>query len=164
MSRLLVDFANTSYWENIYSETRQAQLATTLGGHYPIPVFEIPFLIEKNILAIRCLSGKVKPTWRFSGYLCQRISIGITGGSNPVPTELGNYRLKLNRTSIVVFPILSENYELRFETFPWIQDMNIEIWQYTGSQPDSTELLIQQVRNTNLVNIETKIDTILNSL
>jgi hypothetical protein len=60
MSEPVLQLTTQENWFQIYDESRTAQIATPSGGYYPIPAFEIPILLERHVLAVRCLSTTAK--------------------------------------------------------------------------------------------------------
>lgn len=152
MSQPLLDLQSSGVWSQIYNEQRDAvQVADNFWS--PLPAFEIGFLLEKHVLAVRCLSTTAKPHWRFAGTLSQRFQIGTGGVVSPLPTVTGSARrLRLNRTELIRFPKLTTNYELLFEPPHWLKDLRLTIWEYNGFDSDTTEEM--------LTKIEEKIDVI----
>lgn len=146
MSEPVLQLTTQENWFQIYDESRTAQIATPSGGYYPIPAFEIPILLERHVLAVRCLSTTAKPTWRFAGTLSQRFQAGTGGTASPLPTvEASAIGLRLNRTKLVVFKKFTANYQLLFENAYWLKDLRLSIWEYRGIESDSTEDLIREL-------------------
>jgi hypothetical protein len=146
MSQPVLQLTSQGNWTQIYDESRTAIQATPAGGHIPIPAFEIPFLFDKHVIAVRCLSPSAKATWRFAGTLSQRFQAGTGGTASPLPTvDASSLSLRLNRTLLVIFKKYTQEYQLLFESPPWIKDMRLSIWQYIGAESDSTEDLIRDL-------------------
>ena len=146
MSQPVLQLTTQGNWNQIYDESRSAVPMSPVGGHYPIPAFEIPFLFDKHIIAVRCLSTSAKATWRFAGTLSQRFRAGTGGSTSPLPIlDAEILSLRLNRSRLVVFKQYTQQYELLFESPPWIKDMRLSIWQYIGEQSDSTEDLLREL-------------------
>lgn len=159
MSQLILDLQGQGVWTQVFDEHRDA-LETTSSSHLPIPAFEIGFLIESHILAVRCLSMTAKARWRFSGNLSQRFQIGSGGAASPLPTVTGSRQgLRLNRTELVRFPKLVPAYELLFEPPHWLKDLRLTVWQYIGPESDTTEEMVEAAR-VDLIRIESKIDAL----
>lgn len=158
MSEPVLQLTTQGNWFQIYDESRLAEVATPSGGYYPIPAFEIPFLFEKHVLAVRCLSTTAKSTWRYAGTLSQRFQVGTGGTASPLPiVEASAISLRLNRTKLVVFKKFTTNYQLLFENPSWLKDLRLSIWEYRGSQSDTTEELLKAMR-AKLEIIESKIE------
>ena len=58
-----------------------------------------------------------------------------------------------------MFPKLTSSYRLRFEAFPWIEQVTLAVWEYRGTETDTTEDLINAVRSK-LETIEFKVDNL----
>jgi hypothetical protein len=161
VSDYLADLKNDNNWQQVYTDSRTV-LYDAAGGYSPLPAFEIPLAFNSPLLIIRTLSNGAKFTWRFSGVLSQRFSIGNV--ASPVPTAALNYnRLRINRSSMLHFPRYNTNYELLFEPYVWIKHIDLAIWTYNGAFVDKIYDQIDQVRDNELPRIESKIDIILNS-
>lgn len=139
MSEPILQLTSQGSWHQIYDEYREALPTSIPNIYYPIPAYEIPFLIERHILAVRCLSPGAKATWRYAGTLSQRFQVGSGGVASPLPTvEAFSISLKLNRTRLVVLKKYTQQYELLFETPHWMRNLRLSIWQYSGTESDST--------------------------
>jgi hypothetical protein len=160
MAEPLLDLLNQNNWNQIYEEARTAQAAMEAGGYYPIPIFEIPLALQSRVLAVRCFSSTAKFTWRFAGNLKAQVSAPIAGINSP-PLEVANIYLQLNRTKLVVLQPYVSNYNLVLENAPWLKDLKITIWEYTGAIEDTTEELIGIAR-VDILRVEAKIDDISN--
>jgi hypothetical protein len=122
-----------SNWELVYSELREQGKRSVRGTYTPIPVFEIPFLFTARTIIIRPVSRKGRPTWRFAGYLAQRFEAGTGGAASKLPRiDADVYRLRLNRAKLITFEEYKSNYQITFEPFYWMKDIELNIWQYTG--------------------------------
>ncbi|ALF52962.1 hypothetical protein ACX27_09035 [Nostoc piscinale CENA21] len=86
----------------------------------------------------------------------------IFDGLGAVPSTEVDYSrrmIKLNAIELVQFPKISDTFRLRFEALPWIEELTLGVWEYVGTETDSTEELIQAVR-AKLETIEFKIDNL----
>lgn len=145
MSEPILQLLDASNWNLIYDEAREAELASPVGGFFPIPAFEIDSAIPNHILAVRCFSTTARSTWRFAGNLIQRISAPVSGEVSP-PVEAGLIKMRVNRTRLVIFRQFTSSYELVLEVPVWFRSMRLTIWAYTGEQADTTELLINAMQ------------------
>ncbi|WP_414622052.1 hypothetical protein [Calothrix sp. CCY 0018] len=160
MSDYLADLKNDNNWQQVYTDSKTV-LYDAAGGYRPLPVFEIPITFDSPLLIIRTLSDGAKFTWRFSGVLSQRIS--MSNVASPVPTAALNYnRLRINRSSLLHFPRYNTDYELIFEPYTWIKNINLAIWSYSGVFTNELFAQVEEVRDNELSRIESKIDTIIN--
>lgn len=146
MSDPILQLTSRGNWNQIYDESREAVPTSVREIFYPIPAYEIPFLLKSHILAVRCLSSSAKATWRYAGTLNQKIQIGTGGTTSPLPVaEAFSMGLKLNRTKLLVFKKYTQQYQLLFEPPHWLRDLRLTIWEYVGSESDSTEDLIREL-------------------
>lgn len=161
MAEPLLDLLNQDNWNQIYDESRTAQPATEAGGYYSIPIFEIPIILQSRVLAVRCLSTTAKYSWRFAGNLKPQVAAPIAGINSP-PLEVASIYLQLNRTRLIVLQPYATNYNLVLENAPWLKDLRVTIWEYTGAIEDTTEELIGIAR-IDILRVEAKVDNLTGS-
>ncbi|MCC5640538.1 hypothetical protein LC593_32860 [Nostoc sp. CHAB 5844] len=160
MSQPVLELNSQGVWSQVFHESRQALVATPSGGYYPIPAFEIPFLFERHILAVRCMSTTAKATWRFGGNLSQKIQLGTGGSASPLPIADGAViPLRVNRTRLILLQHLTSTYQLVHETPYWFKDVTLTIWEYTGIESNTTEQLIETLK-IDVLRVEDKIDNL----
>lgn len=160
MTEMILSLTNQANWNQIYTESREAQPASPIGGYFPIPAFEIPIVIENNILAVRTFSNTARFSWRFAGNLSQRIQIGSGGSASTLPeVEAASISLRINRTRLLILKKLSPDYKLVFEPPYWFKSISLTIWEYTGIQEYLTDELIRDLGD-DLDRIEAKIDSL----
>lgn len=148
----VVQFTTAGVWQQVYNEQRSAVVVDE-RSYIPIPAFELGFLFDSHILAVRALSTTALAHWRFAGNLYQRIQLGTGGAASSLPTvDASNKRIWLNRTILIDFPEYTPEYELNFTCAHWLRDVRLTVWQYIGINSDNiTEKLLE---------LETKIDVI----
>lgn len=145
MSQPLVDLQSQGNWVQVFNESRRG-VQVTDTDFAPIPAFELGFLFEVHILAVRCLSNSAKPTWRFAGKLDQRFQIGTGGAASPLPVVNASSRtVRLNKSALIQFQHLTSNYQLAFEPAHWLKDVQLTVWEYRGPVSDTTEEKIDLV-------------------
>lgn len=174
---LLFNPSDFGAWELVFQ--RRLQQSTTddlpFGIQRPrsvrvpyIDPVEIPLTPISHIFLIGTFSTTAKPTWYRAGYLYQEIlSVRIDDAVvfedlNSVPQtsiDASSQIIGLNKVQLVIFPKYSSNFTLRFEAAPWIKSMNLTIWEYRGTESDTTEELIGIMRSK-LETIEHKIDNL----
>jgi|GEM_PF-3332757 len=133
----IVEFTDEGNWIQVYEEHRVIQVIDE-RSYTPIPTFEIGFLFDKHILAVRALSTKAKPHWRFAGNLYQRLQLGAGGTASNLPTvDLTNKGLYLNRVILLDLPQYTSTYELNFTPPHWIEDIRLTFWEYQGINSDN---------------------------
>lgn len=159
MSQPIVDFQVNGNWQQVFDESRLA-VAITDKTHAPIPAFELGFLLDSPILAVRTLSMTAKAHWRFAGVISSRLQLGSGGAASPLPVVTSQKRhLRINRAELHRFVPYTTNYELLVEPAYWLRDLRLTIWQYVGAIEDTTEELIGTVK-VDLARIELKIDAL----
>ena len=133
MSYPILQLGVEANWNLVYEELRERKKGGISGTYVPIPAFEIPFLFTSRTIVVRPLSTKGRPTWRFAGTLAQRFQVGSGGSASTLPTvDADVYRLRLNRTKIITFEQFKDDYQIVFEPFYWMKDIQLSIWQYEG--------------------------------
>ena len=147
MSKPVVAFTTEGNWTAVYNESRAA-VETTPGNFTPIPAFEIGFLFDKHILAIRAFSNNAKPTWKYAGSIYQRLQLGAGGALSNLPeVDLSARGVYLRRTMLIDFPRYTAEYGLIFVPPPWMLSLQLTLWQYSGVNSDNvTELLLAQAQ------------------
>lgn len=152
------DIKNSFNWNLVYQEEREV-LYDSAGGYTAIPAFEIPITFDKSLLCVRTSSKNAKFTWRFSGVLTQRMELGTNNDSLPV-ASLDYTRLRINRSTLIHYPLYTTDYQLLFESYYWIKHIDLTIWEYVGRLANETDDLINEIRADELANIEQKVDEI----
>ena len=138
MSQPVLNLQSQGSWVQVYNEVRTSQVMTDRSST-PIPAFELGFLFESHILAVRCSSDSAKPNWRFAGILNQRFQLGTGGAASPLPVVNASSRtIRLNRSALVQFQHLTSNYQLVFEPAHWLKDVQLTVWEYRGPVTDTT--------------------------
>ncbi|TWH40286.1 hypothetical protein [Dulcicalothrix desertica] len=159
MSRLIANFGNPNNWESIYN-TNLVGADAGNGRYFPIQETTVPLLLENHILAISTSSQNASNKWKSAGFLNYLIRTGLVVGGTPNTRFGSGYRINLNAITLLILPQLSNEYSISINIHYWIQDVAINIWQYTGDSIDSTDNLIEEIRDVNLASIERKIDDI----
>ncbi|NDJ16785.1 hypothetical protein [Myxacorys almedinensis] len=155
MSHPILQLGNVQNWTLLYSETLNAEETFAGRGFRPIPARLIPLQIEHRILIVGTASNKgIRSTWNTGGWITPLIAWG--GNNNTMDADLGSWRIPLNKQRLILLPDIAPNYKLRFSTPSWMQQMSVTIYQYSGPEDDSTELLIGQLQ-TQLDRIEGQI-------
>lgn len=153
------DLNNAQNWEIIYQEYKEAQQATVEGGYLPLSAFEVPVLINSQILIVKTVSiipqGK---RWKWAGNLKAFQQLSYSGLSAQ-SVEVANYPLYLNRSKLIAIPSNISNYQLTLSDAFWLRNLQLSIYQYTGIIEDD---LLELATNTyaKVLTIETKIDDI----
>ena len=157
MAKPVVQFTTEGNWQQVYEERRVCTFITDKVFN-PIPAFEVGFLFDTHIIAIRAISTSAKSTWRYAGSLHQRLQLGTGGALSNLPeVDLSNRGILLNRTTLIDLPAYTPEYALVFQPPTWMQDIRITFWQYSGINSDSVSDTLAAARD-DLARIEMKID------
>lgn len=152
-----------TYYQKLVGNPQNRRIRAPL-----IDPVELPYLTDKHVFLVGASWLNAKPSWVRAGYFYQQISgihiddTVIFEGLGQVPsTEIDGTRhlIKLNAIELVIFPKLTSNYRLRFEALPWIEQVTLGVWEYLGTEIDTTEDLVNAVR-AKLETIEFKIDNL----
>ncbi|MDZ8056600.1 MAG: hypothetical protein RMX63_34855 [Aulosira sp. ZfuCHP01] len=160
MGNPVLQLGNSANWEQLYSTSVNA---VSIGAGYlftPIPPITVPVLIESHIIAISITSANAKDTWHFGGLLSQKINLGITVGGLPDADGVQKHKLYLDRLTLLILPKLTSTYSVEVEPPKWFNQISVILWQYIGPESDTTEDLINEIKNVDLPRIEAKIDAL----
>jgi hypothetical protein len=157
---LILDLANPVNWNQVYSTTVAAVFIGS-DRYAPIPKITVPVLLESQVVAcyVTCLPDK--PTWRFAAWMNQNIQTGLTIGGLTDAENVQRRKIWLRKITLARLEKLSENYSISFDVPSWFQSVSLQVWEYTGVIEDSTEDLINQIRDNELPRLEQKIDDLL---
>lgn len=134
----LLDIQNGANWDLVYTDTKLVAPGNKPGTYIPIPSYKIPVLFTSNIIAVQLTSSNASPSWYLGARLQQVIqSAGVTS------TEYWGkqYQAGLNRTNLLVLPALAPQYALHVSFPRWIQDIQIDIAEYTGPRGEALPAL-----------------------
>jgi hypothetical protein len=153
-------------WELTYSRRIQGNLQNKRFRAPLIEPVEIPYLTDKHLFLVAATYSKAPPTWQRAGYIYQQID-GIRiddavvfeglGSNSSTAVDAQRQLVRLNTIQFVNFIQLTETFRLRFEPLPWIPELTLAVWEYAGTQSDTTEDLLNAMR-AKLETIEFKID------
>lgn len=160
MGNPVLQLGNSANWQQLYSTSVNA---VSLGAgsvlFAPIETILVPILIESHIIAVSVTSANAKDTWYFGGLISQKINLGLTVGGLPDSDGVQKSKLYLNRLTLLILPKLTSSYAVEVEIPKWFRQVSLIIWQYIGIETDTTEDIIQSVKN-DLQSIESKIDAL----
>lgn len=150
---------NAANWQLAYQEYKEAEQATPQGGYYPLPSFEIPITFSNRILIARTVStipaGK---RWKWAGRL-RAFQTYPNNGVNSQKSEVADYSLYLNRSKLLIFPEIANNYELVLSDAFWLRNLQLTIYEFTGEATDNLTDLTLSIQS-DLARIEAKIDAL----
>jgi hypothetical protein len=153
MAGFQFDLTAPGVWEQVYNETKTAQKPSP-STFISIPRISMPILLHERVLVVGISSLNVKPNWRFSGTLTQRLlipslGIGVVDGHKQT--------LRINALSLIVLPALTPDYRLDFDVFPWIRDVSIAVWRFIGPEVDELIEFMKTVK-IDVLRVEAKLD------
>jgi hypothetical protein len=144
MGRLIVDLANPDNWESVWN-TSVVAASVGEGSYIPIPEISCPLILSNSIVAIGANSNKAASHWRSAGFLNYKIRTGLLVGGS-FDSQVGqSFRIKLHDITLLTLPQLASSFAVSFNIHYWIEDIQLNVWSYTGSQSDSTEDLIREL-------------------
>jgi len=142
----LLQLGNTANWQLLFSSSYEAIVFTTDEGAYvaaPIPDIEVPVILDKFILAVRITTSvPPKSDWNFAGKVKQKLFTGITIDGQDA-TRVKTQPLFLNQLNLVMFEKISASYSISIKVPKWFTNAVVSIWQYTGVDSDSVEVVTQ---------------------
>ena len=160
----VVELNNSNNWESIYSTSVAAVQVPIQNGTYlssPIPEIVVPLLLETFILAVSVTTNVPEnSSWRFAGYCNQKISTGLVVGGGQDATTVKGQPLFLEQINLILFNKISTSYSISVKVPKWFTSAQLIIWQYTGTDSDSIEDSVNQIKNIDLPRIEAKIDAL----
>lgn len=155
----VLQLTNPNNWEQIYSQNHLAQVLGSNPLKYkPIPEIVFPFLLDRHILVISAESNVAPPSWRFAGFVDQRIRTGLTAGG-AYDGYASQAKIYLTRNTLIQFPALTDDYALSVKIPYWIEQIQLIVWQYSGPVSDSTETALAALQVTS-DQIKTKVDSL----
>ncbi|MEG4323607.1 MULTISPECIES: hypothetical protein [unclassified Microcoleus] len=147
---LLVELDNVQNWIQTDSQSFNGK---------PIPDYVPPYQFEKHILAIFVSNPEPDQTWRFGGFLNQKIRLGV--GPSLGAESVSSRKLWLGRAQLFVFPKLTTSYTLLFSFPYWFNQVNLTIWEYWGPEADTVTNAISSAHNS-VLRVENKVNLLLN--
>lgn len=159
MARSLADFTNGSLWQRVYNQQFYAE-EEGRSRFRPIPPVNLPVVLHSPTIAVATDSQEALAHWWLGIRLKMRVAIP---GSEFDELEAHEVRCQVNRGQLVRFPPIAPQYTLRIEFPWWHSEMRVTIWEFTGIEQDSTEVLVTDQTDAirvDLARIEAKIDNI----
>ncbi|MBW4572649.1 MAG: hypothetical protein KME31_33140 [Tolypothrix carrinoi HA7290-LM1] len=163
---LNLDLTGLGAWELTYFQRIQGNAQNKRVRAPLIEPVEIPYLTDKHLFLVGATYVNAPPTWQRAGYLYQQID-GIRiddavifeglGSNSSTAVDAQRQLVRLNTIQFVNFVQLTETFRLRFEPLPWIPEITLAVWEYRGTESNTTEDLLNAVR-AKLETIEFKID------
>jgi len=149
------DLTSPGVWEFLYDESKTAQTPGP-GVFVPIPRVTLPIILQEKVLVIGTSATDTKPSWKSAGSVTQRLLIPGLGQSGVDATR---QNLRLNALTLLIFPVLTPDYQLDIDVRPWLRNLDISVWRYTGPEQNDIVELIQTLK-IDVLRVEAKIDSL----
>ncbi|HEY9653646.1 MAG TPA: hypothetical protein V6C95_23495 [Coleofasciculaceae cyanobacterium] len=165
MSDLLdLDLSNSANWNPIHSSSRTVTYLGTTGRYTALTDIDVTggVLLDTPLVATYATSSKRGARWKTAGWLKQRVQTGITVGGQPDADAFDDLRVPLQRLALLIFPRYVHNFQLTFKTGYWFEQLDLNIWAYTG--PVNDEILAQiELTRIDLLRVEAKVNALFNA-
>ena len=149
----VANFSDSTLWNLAYEEIRIEE--QTFPRRFPaIDPWVVPITFDSHVFAVSASTALYKDSWYTAGYLSQTLEfsgVGFTLASG------ATFRVPLNRTVLLIYPKLTDEFQLRFSPCGWIIDITLRIWNFNGPIITREEELLDVIR-VDLARIEAKID------
>jgi len=113
---------NDSDWQSVYNG-----LHFSPSPKEPIDKILIPGSLTRHTVRVYTTSFAAKPSWWLAGNLTQ-----ILGDNFNPDFEGSRHTIPLRRITLVNLPLLTSQYQLKFEPVHWLREIAIVIEVYTG--------------------------------
>lgn len=144
MGHPVLQLSNAANWADVYNQSFTAQrINPTVFA--PLPEIIVPVLFDRHIIAVYATSSSAKPSWYFAGFLNQKIRLGLIPGGSPDADAVQRRKIWLNRITLLFFPKITSTYAVSFNVPKWFDTVNLNIFEYQGTESDSTEDLIREL-------------------
>lgn len=163
---LNLNLSNAGSWRLIYSQLHVGDKDQRKIKAPMIDVIEIPVSIPGRILAVGASYIAAPPSWYTAGFFYQEVG-GVSldnrllfpglVGSPIAAVDASKRRITLNTIELHIFERLATEHYYRFEAMAWIPKLTLAVWEYIGTESDSTEDLLQTVR-VDLARVEFKVN------
>ncbi len=159
-----LQLGNSANWEVIYNQNTAAVQLPLVGGGYkivPIPEISVSVLLDVFVLAVSISTNVPENrTWRFAGNLRQQVSTGIVFGGSQDASFNRRYPLFLDKINLLLLQPLSVDYSVFIKVPDWFENAEVIVWRYIGTDTDSIEDSVNQIKNVDLPRIESKVDAL----
>ncbi|BAY08620.1 hypothetical protein [Calothrix sp. NIES-2098] len=159
-----LQLGNSANWEVIHNESVSAVQLPLIGGGYkiiPIPEISIAVLLDVFVLAVSVSTNVPEGReWKFAGNLRQQVSTGIVFGGSQDASFNRRYALFLDKINLLLLQPISVDYSIFIKVPDWFEDAHVIVWRYTGTDTDSIEDSVNQIKNVDLPRLEAKVDAL----
>lgn len=113
---------------------RQSLAAQRVGRDWRCP--DQLMSMSSYVCAIGISNPQAPPHWRFAGWASMNLPIAPPGSSYPVLSQISARRCLLDQLTLLVFPKTASPWTLKLQFPAWHLLINLEVWQYNGSDID----------------------------
>jgi hypothetical protein len=161
--QLDTDISDATKWENLFSYSYQAENTPSIWKnrialpHTPIPETTIPIIFSTHIIIVEATITD-KPDWKRAGWIKQYLRTGLSGVSN-YDSLIVTKPISFGEKNIIIFPIVGNDYKLKYNFPYWINNISIDIFGYS-LEIESKELKQLESASSQLIQIEATLETI----
>jgi hypothetical protein len=165
---LNLDLNQAGNWRLIYYQQHVGDPSKRKIRAPMIDIIELPITLASRVLAVGASYLDAPPSWNTAGYFYQEVG-GVSlddtlifpgaGGGVPSVLDGSKRRITLNTIELHIFPRLATEHRYRFEAMRWIPKITFGVWEYIGSESDSTEELLQTLK-VDIARIELKVNNL----
>ncbi len=139
MNESVFEFGDSLNWDLAKRQKYTAQLAPGDDSRY-IPLPDISLVLSSYILLIGTKNQKSKPTWWLGCRASVRLLVSPSSLSEyTAAVEVHRQNCQLGALSLVRIPYYKPVPYLLVLSVPrWHQELEIEVWQYSGPLPSDT--------------------------
>ncbi|MBD2107426.1 hypothetical protein [Nodosilinea sp. FACHB-13] len=139
-------------WAAVQVPTEEDKATYRLNRRWIQP-FDIPVLIDSQVIAIKCSLANAPPTWSSAGTLLRIVdfpkdTLTIEDDFPGIPTATLDKRyVRLNADfEILIFNQSSDTLKLSFIPKPWLTSLGIVVYSYSGLIGDDVTDKIDAIR------------------
>lgn len=154
LDQVVADLGNPNKFEVVYQDYKESPVPAFPRQDVWIEPWEFPILFDRFIYVIWAQTYRKKDNWYRAGYLYQQIANSITPEG---VIEAQKFWVPLDRPTLLVFPKVAPQFQMKFAPAPWLLDIIVSLYEYRGEETTREEDLIQAVR-VDLARIEFKVD------
>jgi len=123
----ILDLENPANWQ-----IRDSQFFSTAPENELPEYTSVTF--TSNVIVTLVDNAEAKETWKFAGWISQRINVLV--GPASIPTTVNDHRLWLHRKQLLIFPPDITIYQVTIRLPSWFKQASITIWEYQ-EQPNT---------------------------
>jgi hypothetical protein len=130
-------------FESVWNHTEQA---VTNGEYfYPIEDFHCPVVLTNQYCLVTAVSSLASQTWRTAGY-CSMI-VESNSPTYGIDTAYVESKLLFFGQNLLIYPDVTDSYQLLFGVKPWIRQLTIDVKRYIGPIVEPYDPILEQIRD-----------------